>query len=285
MTNDARPSQTALMAAAARAAHLIVDRPPVIFADTLAERVLGDQADQLIGFHRAHGTHPVLSTARGQVVCRSRYSRDRLADAVVRGTTQYVILGAGLDSFGYCSPLAGQVRVFEVDHPATQQWKRGLLAAAAIPVPPGVAFVPVDFERDSLADRLGRAGFDPARPAFASWLGVSMYLTEAAIGHTLAEVGRFAPGSELVADYMLPAGLRDAVGDSYVEQVAPVAAERGEPWLSFLSPQAMSVLLGGCGLTQISNVGQAEIGDAATWTRSDSLRPTELSMLAHAAVA
>jgi len=110
----AGPSQTALTAAAARAAHLIVDQPPVIFADTLALDLLGDQAAGLVAYHRAHGDHVVLSGARGQATCRSRYTEDSLAASIaVGGIAQYVILGAGLDSFAYRSPLAGQVAVFE----------------------------------------------------------------------------------------------------------------------------------------------------------------------------
>jgi O-methyltransferase involved in polyketide biosynthesis len=105
------PSQTALTSAAARAAHLIVDDPPVIFADTLAMTVLGDQATELVDYHRAHGTHLVLSAARGQVTCRSRHTEEHLAAAVSGGVTQYVLLGAGLDTFAYRSALAGRVRV------------------------------------------------------------------------------------------------------------------------------------------------------------------------------
>ncbi len=240
---DTQPSWTALTAAAARAAHLIVDKPPYIFADTLAEALLGTQASELISYHRAHGGHVVLRSARAQVICRSRFTEDRLAAAVRRGITQYVILGAGLDSFGYRPGLARKVRVFEVDHPATQEWKRAALAAARIPVPDQVSYVPVDFARDRLASRLGRAGFDPARPALVSWLGVTMYLTRDAISQVLASIGGFAPGTELIADYMLPDGLRDPDGDSYAGLVAAESARRGEPWLSFLSPEDMTGLL------------------------------------------
>src|SRR6201994_3932513 len=116
-SSTAQPSNTALTAAAARAAHLIVDDEPRIFADPLAARLLGDQADELIRYHTLHGTHPVLSGARVQVACRSRYTEDALARAVGTGVLQYVIVGAGLDSFAYRSALAGRVRVFEVDHP------------------------------------------------------------------------------------------------------------------------------------------------------------------------
>src|SRR5882672_8153516 len=112
-SDNARPSGTALTAAAARAAHLIVDDEPRIFTDPLAARLLGDRADELIGYHTLHGTHPVLSGARVQVACRSRYAQDALARAAAAGVTQYVLLGAGLDSFAYRGGLAGRVRVFE----------------------------------------------------------------------------------------------------------------------------------------------------------------------------
>jgi methyltransferase (TIGR00027 family) len=127
---DDEPSQTALTAVAARAAHLVVDGSPKIFTDSLAAALLLDRADELLAYHRTHGGHPVLSGARTQVVTRSRYTEDRLAESVQRGAGQYVILGAGLDSFAYRSALAARVRVFEVDHPATQAWKRWAVSRA-----------------------------------------------------------------------------------------------------------------------------------------------------------
>src|SRR5215472_9722301 len=141
--NEPQPSQTAMTAAAARAAHLLVDGEPVIFADTLAGPLLGDHAEEYIGYHRAHGDHLVLSCARGQATCRSRYTEDMLARAAGQGVTQYVVLGAGLDTYAYRA-AGGPVTVFEVDHPATQTWKRDLLCAAGIQVPPNLAFVPAD---------------------------------------------------------------------------------------------------------------------------------------------
>ncbi len=161
MQKQPQPSQTAVTAAAARAAHLIVDQAPAIFEDRLAAAMLGEHAEEFISYHRRHGEHPVLSAARAQVTCRSRYTENRLADAVTRGTTQYVILGAGLDSFAYRSALAGAIRVFEVHHPATQDCKRVRLSAAGIPVPGTAVFVPADFEHGSLVGRLRAAGFDP----------------------------------------------------------------------------------------------------------------------------
>jgi methyltransferase (TIGR00027 family) len=280
------PSSTsALTAAAARAAHLIVDQPPVIFADMVALQLLGDEADDLIGYHRAHGSHVVLAGARSQVICRSRYTEDALAAAVAAGTRQYVILGAGLDSFAYRSHLADRVRTFEVDQQETQAAKRARLAAARIPEPGNVVFVPVDFEAASLAGELAAAGLDLSEPAFVSWLGVTMYLTQDAIGRSLADLGTLAPGSQVIVDYMLPSDLRDDAGNTYVELVAPVSAEAGEPWLSFLSPEQMSALLTSHGLTPLRHVRQRDIGDEATWNRSDALRANQLSLLAHAGVA
>jgi O-methyltransferase involved in polyketide biosynthesis len=302
-----QPSLTALTAAAARAAHLIVDTEPVIFADTLAEAMLGERAEEFIAYHRAHQTHPVLAGARAQVTCRSRYAEDSLARGIGRGIDQYVLLGAGLDSFAYRSPQARQVRVFEVDHPATQEYKRRVAAAGggaagmggdaaaagggaagmgggAGAAPDGVTFVPVDFARDSLADGLGRGGFDAARPAFVSWLGVTMYLDASAIEATVSVLGGFAPGSEVVVDYMLPAGLRDAAGQAYADLVGQVAAEQGEPWLSVFAPEAMAALLARHGFGAARDVGQRDMIPAEAWNRSDALHPAELSHIAHAAI-
>jgi O-methyltransferase involved in polyketide biosynthesis len=316
---NGQPSLTALTAAAARAAHLIVDNEPVIFADTLAQAMLGDRAEELLSYHRAHGTHPVLASARAQATCRSRYAEDRLADAIERGIGQYVLLGAGLDSFADRSPLAGRVRVFEVDHPATQAYKRrvrgvaegggtagtggtaggdggtaggdggtaggdGGTAGGDGGTAEGVRFVAVDFGRDSLGEALARAGFDAGKPALVSWLGVTMYLDESAVEAIVAVLGGFAPGSEVVVDYMLPAGLRDAAGQMYAELVGQAAAEWGEPWRSVFAPGAMAALLARHGFGPARDVGQRDMIPDAAWDRSDALRPAELSRIAHAAI-
>lgn len=276
------PSRTALTAAAARAAHLIVDRPPFIFTDSLAAALLGDSADELIRYHCEHGSHPVLATARGQVTCRSRYTEDRIAEAAGRGVGQYVLLGAGLDTFGVRSALGRQLRVFEVDHPATQGWKRRALAAARIPVPPHVAFVAAELGTDSLIDGLQAAGFDLAAPAVVGWLGVTMYLDVSAINATLAALSACAPGTEVIVDYMLPAGLRDQTADDYVTQVGQAAADRGEPWRSFLAPDQVQAMLGEHGFTVVEHVRQRDAVPVGLWERADPLRPTDLSMISRA---
>jgi methyltransferase (TIGR00027 family) len=284
MENEGQPSQTAMTAAAARAAHLLVDSEPRIFADSLAALLLGDKAETYLRYHREHGDHPLLAGTRAQATCRSRFTENQLALAAARGTAQYVILGAGLDSFACRSELAGRLRVFEVDHPATQQRKRALLAAAGLAEPPTLTWVPVDFETGELIAALTAAGLDPAAPAFVSWLGVTMYLTAEAIGATLASLSRLAPGSELVTDYMLTADLRDADGVAYADLVMPDSERRGEPWLSFFTPEQMTGLLTGHGFTGVRDVRQRDAVSAALWERTDLLRPIELSRLCHATV-
>lgn len=286
--DNGQPSLTALMAAAARAAHLVVDGEPVIFADTLASALLGERAEELLSYHTSHGTHPVLAGARAQVTCRSRYTEDALARATGRGVTQYVILGAGLDSFAYRSggPTGGRrVRVFEVDHPATQDWKRRALADARVPVPDGVTFAPADLAADGLPGLLAAAGFDSSAPALVSWLGVTMYLTRDAIAATLAAVGALAPGTEIIADYMLPVELRDEAGAVYGSLVAQASAERGEPWLSCFAPDELAGLARAAGFGAVRDVPQRDTIPAELWQRSDSLCPADLAVLFHGTVA
>ena len=279
-----QPSRSALTAAAARAAHLIVDRQPTIFADTLAAALLGDRAEELIAYHRLHGTHPVLVGARVQVTCRSRYAEDALARAVGAGVTQYVLLGAGLDSYPYRGGPAGRVRVFEVDHPASQEFKRAALAAARIEVPDNVRYVPADLARDPLARCLGAAGFDAAAPAVVAWLGVTMYLTAEAVAETMTAVAGLAPGTELIADYLLPEAARDEAGALYGALVAQASAEQGEPWRSCFTPDEMTDLAGRAGFGAVRAVSQRDTIPAQLWLRPDSLRPARLAMLFHGTV-
>jgi methyltransferase (TIGR00027 family) len=282
--DDRQPSQTALAAAAARAAHLVVDQEPLIFRDPVAARLIGEPGAEMVGYHRRSGDHIVLAGTRAQVTVRSRYTEQVLSELAGRGLTQYVILGAGLDSFAYRSPLAARIRVFEVDHRASQRWKCELVAAAQLTPPDGLALVGVDLEREPLADRLAAQGFDPSTPALVSWLGVSMYLTAEAVAATLATVGGLAAGSELVMEYALPPELRDQTGQAYADFALPVAAERGEPWRSFFTPGQLSDLLAATGLTVAEQVRQQDAVPAALWRRSDALRPADLCRLARATV-
>ncbi|MFG2039747.1 class I SAM-dependent methyltransferase [Dactylosporangium sp. NPDC048998] len=265
-------SRTALMAAAARAAHLIVDDEPYVFEDPLAVVLLGDRADELLAYHRLHGEHPVLSGARAQVLCRSRYAEDTLHRSF---HSQYVILGAGLDS--YANRGGDDVRVFEVDRAATQEFKRAALRAAGLPE--RAAYVAVDFERDDLLERLVAHGFDPLRPAVVSWLGVTMYLTREAVERTVAGVARLGAGTVLVLDHMVPEEDRDPAARAYVEAVGSVNAQHGEPWLSFFSPAGLAAMLGTHGMSA-EHTNQHEILGA----RTDALQPSNLTWITRGTV-
>ena len=284
---NGQPSFTALTAAAARAAHLVVDGEPVIFADTLASALLGERAEELLSYHTSHGTHPVLAGARAQVTCRSRYTEDALARAADRGVTQYVVLGAGLDSFAYRSGgLAGgrRVRVFEVDHPATQDWKRRALARARVTVPDEVAFVPADLvggraARPPRRGGLRRLGSGPGRLARRHHVPDQ--------GRDRRDAGRARrPGTGQRGHRRLHAAakLRDDAGAVYGSLVAQASAERGEPWLSCLAPDQMADLARAAGFAAVRNVPQRDAIPAALWQRSDALCPADLAMLLHGTV-
>lgn len=268
-------TETALTAAAARAAHLMVDSEPLVFADPLAAALLGPRADELIDYHRQHGSHPVLAGARAQVTFRSRYTEDLVA---ARQPDQYVVLGAGLDSSAYRDAAAAGV--YEVDRPDAQLDKRRRLAAAGIAEPPTVVYVPVDFEHQSLVESLRRQGFRPDRPALVSWLGVSMYLTRDALGATLRELAGLAPGTEVVLDYLVPAALRDDDGRTYADAVERMSADRSEPWLTMCTPDELTAL--GADFGTIVHIGQHD----RPWLcdRADALRPSTLARLAHLTV-
>ncbi|MEU5992537.1 SAM-dependent methyltransferase [Spirillospora sp. NPDC047418] len=269
---------TALSAAAARAAHLTADGAPAIFADTVAERLLGGLADEMIGYHRTHGEHIILAGTRAVTTVRARYAEERLG-----AHGQYVVLGAGLDTCGYRGE--SPIRVFEVDHPATQEWKRGLLAAAGIEIPERVALVPADFEAEEPIGKLTGTGFDTGRTALVSWLGVSFYLTRDAIAKTLDEIARLAPGTELVMDYALPDGHRDAEGGAYAEIAAQVVGEHAEPYRSHFTPGEIDALLTGHGFEVAANTTLRDAVPPETWRRADALRPFDYFRLVRAVVA
>ncbi|WP_158588112.1 class I SAM-dependent methyltransferase [Actinomadura logoneensis] len=271
---DGTASRTAMMVAAARAAHLVVDGRPVILRDDVAGRLLGDAADDLVGYHRQHGSHVVLWGTRALGVTRGRFVEDRIAAS---GVAQYVVLGAGLDSFAFRNP---GVRVFEVDHPDTQAWKRESISAAGLSVPDGLEFVPLDLEGGGLAGALAAAGFEPGRPALVGWLGVSVYLARATVEATVREVAGL--GAELVMDYMVPPEARDGVGREYGEFADRVVAESGEPYRTFLEPDEAEALVARCGMEVRAHVGMEDAVPPEMWRRGGVLRPFVFSRILHA---
>jgi methyltransferase (TIGR00027 family) len=249
-----QPSQTARGAAAYRAIHQTLDGG-VVFADPFAVRILDEETRATLDEVAAN---PALRPMRLFIVARSRFSEDALANCVARGVRQVVVLGAGLDTFSLRNPFAEQgVRVFEVDHPATQAWKRERLAQAGLALPSSLTFAPVDFERESLADGLARVGFDRGRPAFFQWLGVVIYLTREAISATLDFVAS-VPASAVVFDYTEPLENHAPERRANLTATAERAAARGEPWLSFFSPAKLAALLRDKGFTDIEDLGFAE---------------------------
>jgi methyltransferase (TIGR00027 family) len=247
------PSQTARGAAAYRAIHQTLENG-IIFSDPFASRILDDETrarlDQI-------AADPLQRPMRLFIAARSRFSEQSLAAGVARGVRQVVVLGAGLDTFSLRNPHAG-VRVFEVDYPATQAWKRERLKQAALAEPASLTFVPVDFERQSLADGLAAAGFQADRPAFFQWLGVVPYLTREAISVTLDFIAR-VPESEVVFDYAEPFENHPAERRANVMAVAARAAERGEPWLSLFDPAELSAMLRNKGFATVEDLGLAEL--------------------------
>ncbi|WP_044559097.1 SAM-dependent methyltransferase [Azospirillum sp. B4] len=277
-----RPSRTALVVAALRAAHQVMDTP-VLFADPVALPILGPGAEERIRADEARLRAPPACFLRASLVARSRFAEDKLATAVAGGVDQYVVLGAGLDTFAYRNPHPG-LRVIEVDHPATQAWKRDMLARAEITPPNGVAYAPVDFERDTLADGLTGAGFDWNRPAFVAWLGVTVYLTRDAILDTLRRVAGLALGSGIVFDYSLPP---DTLGEGQraaFQGMADRAAAEGEPWRTFFTPDALATDLRGLGFDPVEDVGSVELNPRYFAGRADGLALGGISRLVHATV-
>ncbi|MGA7999054.1 MAG: SAM-dependent methyltransferase [Bradyrhizobium sp.] len=250
-----QPSRTALGAAAYRAVHQTLEGG-VIFRDPYAVQILDDETRAGLAGMAAD---PSLRPMRLMIAARSRFSEETLAACVARGVRQVVVLGAGLDTFSLRNPYAG-IRVFEVDYPATQGWKRERLEQAGLAVPDTLTFAPVDFERQSLADGLAAAGFRADRPAFFQWLGVVPYLTRAAISQTLDYIAA-VPKSEVVFDYGEPFENYSEERRANVMAVAERAAARGEPWLSQFDPAEMSDLLHKAGFAEIEDLGMAALSE------------------------
>lgn len=272
MENSARPSRTALRVALRRAAHQIVDDEPLILRDPLAIPILGREAAAELQRtpDPARGTRPRPYSAalRAWMVARSRYAEDTLAEAVGQGARQYVVLGAGLDTFPYRNPFS-HLRTFEVDHPATQQWKRTLLWQAGIAVPDSLAFVPVDFEQQELAPELRHAGFDPSRPTVFSWLGVVPYLTLDAFRATVRTIAQQPPGSVLVFDYSQPRRVLPPHEQLAHDSLASRVALAGEPFQLFFTPTEVAAELSA--FHTLEDLGATELNARYFTARTDSL--------------
>jgi len=249
------PSRTALIPARQRTAHQLLDHGSIV-NDPFAIKILGEDEKEVLEFANAH---PLASVGRLLTVARTRIAEDALSAAVERGVRQIVILGAGLDTFALRSPYGAlDIRIYEVDHPATQAWKRQRLAEGEIALPPWLVFVPVDFERDDLGESLAGAGFQPSLPAFFTWLGVVPYLTLDAIGSTLDYMASIR-NSEVVFDYMEPP---QAFSEEYRQIVTKRTEElekMGERWASHFEPAGIRAFLRAHGFRDFEDSDSQEI--------------------------
>jgi methyltransferase (TIGR00027 family) len=276
---ESGPSHTAFRVATHRAVHQMLDVPRV-FDDPLALTILGpDKAAEVRAHPARFDRSPLARGMRAFVVARSRFAEDALADAVARGVTQYVVLGAGLDTFAYRNPFPA-LRVFEVDHPATQAWKRARLADAGIAVPETLTFTAVDFQKESLEAGLGRAGFDRGRPAFLSWLGVTIYLPEAIVRGTFAFVARLPPSSGLVFDFAKPPGSLNWFERQAFKLLEARVASIGEPWVTYFEPAPLAANLADMGFHDVQMLDAAAVNARYFANRSDRLRVGHLAHLA-----
>jgi methyltransferase (TIGR00027 family) len=244
-----RASRTALSAAAHRAAHQLLERG-AIFSDPLAVAILGEGGERLA---REAAQRPDSRRMRLFIAARTRFAEESLGIAVERGVGQLVVLGAGLDTYAYRGSCRDRLRIFEVDHPASQAWKRERLGAAGIAIPTGLSFVAVDFERDALAEKLTAAGFERGEAAFFMWLGVVPHLAREAIRSTLGFIAACPGGAHVVFDYGDPPDTLAPPARSAHEQLANRVAEMGEPLVSSFDPAELHGRLGAFGFREIED--------------------------------
>lgn len=265
------PSTTAKMTAITRGRHRIEDDYPWVLDDPFALSLVGPEWSKIFSTASSMFSPRVLAEARAFVVARSRYAEDRLFGGAF---AQCVLLGAGLDSLGWRRPdLLSGTRLFEVDHPGMQMWKRERVAVLALPEHTHHLFVSVDFEKDSLLDRLTAFGFDRSVPTAFSWLGVVAYLTPEAIVETLRQVAACAPGSEITISYPPSADFVDPIGMEFRTTLAPLAASAGEAIETETSPAAMEELIRGCDLEVAEHLSRRDLHDRYFSARRDGLTP------------
>lgn len=250
-----------------------------MLSDPIAVPLLGSHFE----LDRTREAHPVARAFRAFMAVRSRYAEDRLADAFASGVRQYVVLGAGLDTFAYRNPFSA-LRVFEVDFPATQEWKRALLVDASIQSSDTVNFVPLDFEHRTLADGLLGAEFNPHEAAFFGWLGVVPYLTREAFRATLQTVARQAAGTGVCFDYALAPDSLGPQRRAVFDVLAARVAAAGEPFQLFFTPEELEAELRDAGFRRIEQVGSEQLNELYFRDRADGLKlPSEgLGMMATA---
>ncbi|MFD8652629.1 class I SAM-dependent methyltransferase [Streptomyces mirabilis] len=267
------PDSTAVRVALWRAMHVRVDSPPHVIEDEIGLRLAAPDE----GWQRRPDMDPRgTSGFRAAIVARARFIEDLVAEQAGHGVAQYVVLGAGLDTFAQRRPeIAARLRVFEIDQPGTQAWKRRRLIELGYGIPDWLRLVPVDFEAGAdWWEQLSDAGFDPGRPTVVACTGVTMYLTKDATAATLRRLALLAPGSTLAMTFMLPADLVDDADRPALEATEPQARAAGTPFISFYAPQEMLALARDAGFKDVHHVSGTVLAARYFADRTDGLRPS-----------
>ncbi|HEY7958086.1 MAG TPA: class I SAM-dependent methyltransferase [Polyangia bacterium] len=269
------PESTAVRVALWRALHVQSDPPPHVFEDEIGLELAAPDE----GWRSRPDMSAFTQPFRASILARARFIEDLVTDEAAGGVGQYVLLGAGLDTFAQRRPeLASRLLVFEVDRPGPQEWKRRRLVELGFGVPPFLRFVPVDFEAgDAWWERLVAAGFDAKRPAVVASTGVSMYLSRDAIAATLRQLSALAPGSTFAMSFMLPIELADPAVRPGIEQAAKGARSSGTPFISFFTPTEMLAFARENGFQNVQHVSAAALADRYFAGRTDGLRPPDNS--------
>ena len=265
------PKPSALMVATLRAAHQLLDAP-LILDDPLALRILGAEREAEVRGDLQRFRDPFTTALRTILVIRSRLAEDTCREARGRGVMQHVILGAGLDTSVYREHLPAQARVFEVDLPATQRWKRDRLASAGIAAPDALRYVAVDFSDSTLADGLAQAGFDPGAPACFTWLGVTLYLDKEDVARTLRYIASCAAGSSVVFDFVIAPELLEARERAAMAAISASLASGGEPWKSNFAPAELEASLRAMGYGAVEHFCRENLTQRYLSGRADDLR-------------
>jgi len=267
------PDGTAVRVALWRAMHVLLDPPPHVLEDEIGLQLAAPDD----GWRRRPDMDPSATSGyRAAIVARARFIEDLVVEQAGHGVAQYVVLGAGLDTFAQRRPeIASRLRVFEVDQPGPQAWKRQRLTELGYGIPDWLRLVPVDFEAsESWWQQLSVAGFDPGQPAVVVSTGVTMYLTKDATAATLRQIAGLAPGSTLAMTFLLPAELLDDA-DRFGLQVSEKGARAaGTPFISFYTPPEMLALAREAGFKDVRHVPGTMLAERYFADRTDGLRPS-----------
>lgn len=268
---DIQPDNTAVRTALWRALHVQADPPPHVFEDDIGLKLIAPDDE----WRNRPDMSPFTKPFRASILARARFIEDLVEEQVAYGVNQYVLLGAGLDSFAQRRPdFASQLRIFELDQPQSQEWKHRRLLATGFGIADHLKFVPVDFEAgDDWLERLVAAGFDAKRPAVVTSTGVSMYLTKEAIMETLRRIATFAPSSTFVMSFLCPIDMLEPEIRFGVERAAEGARAAGTPWISFFKPDEIMTLAHEAGFKKVRHVSAAALAERYFAGRSDGLRP------------